>query len=72
MAGTIEALIPGGEATPGPPLGPELGPTRASPGGATRRRERRAADGHRRARRVAHRFVADDDETSISQKETLF
>ena len=27
MAGTIEALIPGGEATPGPPLGPELGPT---------------------------------------------
>ena len=27
MAGTIEVLIPGGEATPGPPLGPELGPT---------------------------------------------
>ena len=27
MAGTIEALIPGGEATPGPPLGSELGPT---------------------------------------------
>jgi large subunit ribosomal protein L11 len=27
MAGSIEALIPGGEATPGPPLGPELGPT---------------------------------------------
>jgi len=27
MAGTIEVLIPGGEANPGPPLGPELGPT---------------------------------------------
>ena len=27
MAGSIEALIPGGEADPGPPLGPELGPT---------------------------------------------
>jgi len=27
MAGTIEVLIPGGEAEPGPPLGPELGPT---------------------------------------------
>ncbi|MFB6126006.1 MAG: 50S ribosomal protein L11 [Halolamina sp.] len=27
MAGTIEVLIPGGEADPGPPLGPELGPT---------------------------------------------
>ena len=27
MAETIETLVPGGEATPGPPLGPELGPT---------------------------------------------
>ena len=27
MADTIEALVPGGEANPGPPLGPELGPT---------------------------------------------
>ena len=27
MGGTIEVLIPGGEADPGPPLGPELGPT---------------------------------------------
>jgi len=27
MAETIEVLVPGGEATPGPPLGPELGPT---------------------------------------------
>lgn len=27
MAETIEALVPGGQATPGPPLGPELGPT---------------------------------------------
>ena len=27
MAGTIEAIVPGGQATPGPPLGPELAPT---------------------------------------------
>ncbi|MFB6121035.1 MAG: 50S ribosomal protein L11 [Halobacteriaceae archaeon] len=27
MAETIEVLVPGGQATPGPPLGPELGPT---------------------------------------------
>ena len=27
MAETIEALVPGGQANPGPPLGPELGPT---------------------------------------------
>ncbi len=27
MAETIELLVPGGQATPGPPLGPELGPT---------------------------------------------
>ena len=27
MAETIELLVPGGEANPGPPLGPELGPT---------------------------------------------
>ncbi|ESS10753.1 MAG: LSU ribosomal protein L11P [uncultured archaeon A07HR60] len=27
MAGSIEVLIAGGEADPGPPLGPELGPT---------------------------------------------
>jgi large subunit ribosomal protein L11 len=27
MADTIEALVPGGRADPGPPLGPELGPT---------------------------------------------
>ncbi|ERH09192.1 MAG: LSU ribosomal protein L11P [halophilic archaeon J07HX64] len=27
MADSIEVLVPGGEADPGPPLGPELGPT---------------------------------------------
>ena len=27
MAETIEVPVPGGQATPGPPLGPELGPT---------------------------------------------
>jgi len=27
MADTIEVLVPGGRADPGPPLGPELGPT---------------------------------------------
>lgn len=27
MTETIELLVPGGQATPGPPLGPELGPT---------------------------------------------
>ncbi len=27
MSDTIEVLVPGGEADPGPPLGPELGPT---------------------------------------------
>lgn len=27
MADTIEVLVPGGQATPGQPLGPELGPT---------------------------------------------
>ncbi|MFP4591207.1 MAG: 50S ribosomal protein L11 [Halobacteriales archaeon] len=27
MGETIELLVPGGQATPGPPLGPELGPT---------------------------------------------
>lgn len=27
MTETIEVLVPGGEASPGPPLGPELGPT---------------------------------------------
>ncbi|MEF8776177.1 MAG: 50S ribosomal protein L11 [Haloarculaceae archaeon] len=27
MADTIEVLVPGGEADPGPPLGPELGPS---------------------------------------------
>ncbi|MFB6135923.1 MAG: 50S ribosomal protein L11 [Halobacteriaceae archaeon] len=27
MAETIEVLVPGGQANPGPPLGPELGPT---------------------------------------------
>jgi large subunit ribosomal protein L11 len=27
MADSIEVLVPGGEATAGPPLGPELGPT---------------------------------------------
>ncbi len=27
MADTIEVLVPGGQVNPGPPLGPELGPT---------------------------------------------
>lgn len=27
MSETIEVLVPGGQANPGPPLGPELGPT---------------------------------------------
>ena len=27
MAGSIEVLVPGGQVNPGPPLGPELGPT---------------------------------------------
>jgi len=27
MSETIQALVPGGQADPGPPLGPELGPT---------------------------------------------
>ena len=27
MADTIDILVPGGQANPGPPLGPELGPT---------------------------------------------
>ncbi|NLX46827.1 MAG: 50S ribosomal protein L11, partial [Euryarchaeota archaeon] len=27
MAETIEVLVDGGKATPGPPLGPALGPT---------------------------------------------
>ena len=27
MSDTIEVLVPGGQADPGPPLGPELGPT---------------------------------------------
>jgi large subunit ribosomal protein L11 len=27
MANTIEVLVPGGQVDPGPPLGPELGPT---------------------------------------------
>ncbi|MEZ3144444.1 50S ribosomal protein L11 [Halobaculum sp. MBLA0143] len=27
MAGSIEVLVPGGQVDPGPPLGPELGPT---------------------------------------------
>ena len=26
MASSVEALVPGGKATPGPPLGPALGP----------------------------------------------
>jgi hypothetical protein len=47
-------------------------PTHASSGGATRRRERRAVDGHRRGRCVAYGSVADDDRTPISQKEILF
>jgi len=40
MAGTIEVLVPGGEANPGPPLGPESSDRRPS----TSRRSSRIND----------------------------
>jgi len=64
MAETIEVLVPGGQANPGPPLGPELGPTpvdvQAVVGeindrtAASRRRVRGGRLLHHRGRRPAH------------------